>query len=244
MKNSISYTAVMIAALTHSFAFWAGAATFPGTNWDTRTPAAVGLDKSKLDAIASYMGGRGCIARHGYLVYTWGDVTTRGDVASAAKPWYATFLFKAVEEGRLASLDTPPVTYEPRLSTLNASLGYKDTNITFRHFANQTSCYGVQERPGTAFDYNDWQTALFWDTLFLKVYGATYTNVDATVLHPMLTSILSVRTIPPSWPLEPGTVRGDWRSRREISPASDCSTCMGATGMARRWSARPMRRWL
>jgi hypothetical protein len=172
------------------------------------------LDKSKLDAIQSYMGGRGCIVRHGYLVYTWGDFTTPGDVASAAKPWYSTFLFKAVEDGRLASLDTPAVNYEPRLSTLNASLGYKDTNITFRHFASQTSCYGVQERPGTAFDYNDWQMALFWDTLFLKVYGAAYSSVDATVLHPMLTSILQCQDNPTFMAF--GT--GDRQGRLAVSP--------------------------
>ena len=99
---------------------WAGAATFPGINWQTRTPAEAGLDVAKLQAIQSYLGGRGCVIRDGYLVYNWGDVTTRGDVASAAKPWYSTFLFKAVEEGLLAGLDTAAVQYEPQLSTLNA----------------------------------------------------------------------------------------------------------------------------
>src|ERR1039458_4410442 len=103
MKNWISKTGAVVAALILSLTFFGGAATFPGTNWEGRTPAGVGLDKSKLDAISSYMGGRGCIVRHGYLVYTWGDFTTPGDVASAAKPWYSTFLFKAVEDGRLRS---------------------------------------------------------------------------------------------------------------------------------------------
>jgi len=58
------------------------------------------------------------------------------------------------------------------------SLAFKDRAITWRHLANQTSCYGVTEAPGTAFCYNDWQMSLFWDTLFLEVYGATYENVD------------------------------------------------------------------
>ena len=204
----------LLTALTLSLTFWAGAATFPGTNWETRTPAAVGLDVAKLDAIQSYLGGRGCIVRNGYLVYTWGNVTTRGDVASAAKPWYSTFLFKAVEEGRLPSLDTLAVGYEPGLTNLNASLGYKDTNITFRHFANQTSGYGVQESPGAAYDYNDWQMALFWDTLFLKVYGATYANVDATVLQPKLTSILQCQDNPTLMAF--GT--GDRPGRLSVSP--------------------------
>jgi len=152
--------------------------------------------------------------RNGYLVYTWGDVTTRGDVASAAKPWYSTLLFKAVEEGRLASLDAPAIQYEPGLSMLNPSLDYKDTNITFRHFANQTSGYGVQENPGAAFDYDDWQMALFWDTLFLKVYGATYANVDATVLQPKLAGILQCQDNPTFMAF--GT--GDRPGRLAVSP--------------------------
>jgi len=195
MKNW-PYNVGALAALTFSLTSSTDAARFPGTTWETRTPAEVGLDVAKLNAIQTYLGGRGCIVRNGYLVYSWGDITTRGDVASAAKPWYSTLLFKAVEEGKLASLDTKAVLYETGLTNINASLNYKDTNITFRHFANQISCYGVQESPGTAFDYNDWQMALFWDTLFLKVYGATYANVDATVLQPKLTSILQCQDNP------------------------------------------------
>ena len=38
------------------------------------------------------------------------------------------------------------------------------------------------EKPGAAYAYNDWQMALFWDTLFLKVYGAAYANVTAEVV--------------------------------------------------------------
>ncbi|MBI4580785.1 MAG: hypothetical protein HY718_13845, partial [Planctomycetes bacterium] len=143
-----------------------------------------------------YIGGRGCVVRHGYMGYTWGAQSQRQDVASACKPWFSTFLFKAVEDGRLSSVDDLVVNWEPCLNNINPSLGYKDRNITFRHMANQISCYGVRENPGTAFDYNDWQMALFWDTLFLRVYGATYSNVDATVLHPLLTDILQCQDNP------------------------------------------------
>jgi CubicO group peptidase (beta-lactamase class C family) len=37
---------------------------------------------------------------------------------------------------------------------------------------------------------------LFWDTLFLKVYGATYENVDENVLHPLLTEPLGCEDNP------------------------------------------------
>lgn len=169
---------------------------FPGAEWKHLEPAGAGLDRRTLEEMAEYLRGRGCVTRHGYMVFTWGDHTRRGDVASAAKPWYSTLLFKAVEEGKLTGLDEKAVNWEPRLAEINPALGHKDTGITFRHFANQTSCYGVRERPGEAYDYNDWQMALFWDTLFLKVCGATYENADQQVLHPLLTGHLQAQDEP------------------------------------------------
>jgi CubicO group peptidase (beta-lactamase class C family) len=170
--------------------------TFPGAGWTGRSPAEAGVQEAGLERIREYLGGRGFIARRGYRIYTWGDAAARGDVASAAKPWYAHFLFKAVEEGRLAGLDVEAVTLEPRLDALNPALGHKDRAITFRHLANQTSCYGVREKPGAAYDYNDWQMALLWDTLFLKVWGAAYETVDATILRPRLTDALQCEDAP------------------------------------------------
>ena len=49
--------------------------------------------------------------------------------------------------------------------------GFKDRNITWRHMANQISCYEIGAKPGTAFDYNDWQMELFFQTLTLKAWG-------------------------------------------------------------------------
>ncbi len=172
------------------------AQVFPGTTWRFKTPGEVGMDVKRLDAFRDYIGGRGCVVRHGYMVYTWGDQTRRQDVASACKPVIAHFLFKAVEDGKLASLDEPVVRWEPRLNEINPDLDFKDRLMTFRHMATQTSCYGVQEKPGTAFDYNDWQMALLWDTLFLKVYGVTYDTVDAQVLHPRLTDLMQCEDDP------------------------------------------------
>lgn len=169
---------------------------YPGKIWQTQTPEDVGLSSDKLDAFRDFVGGRGCVTRHGYMVYTWGDVSKRADVASAAKPVYAHFLFKALEDGKIPSLDEKVSKYEPRLNDLNESLDYKDRNITWQHLANQTSCYGITEAPGTAFDYNDWQMALFWDLLFMKVYEATYENVDEKVLHPKLTDQLQCEDNP------------------------------------------------
>jgi hypothetical protein len=54
----------------------------------------------------------------------------------------------------------------------------------------------VRERPGEAFDYSDYQIALFADTLFLRVWGATWETVDDDVLHPMLTDLLGCEDRP------------------------------------------------
>ena len=172
------------------------APVYPGKDWEARTPEQVGLDAGKLKELGEYAGGSGCVVRHGYMVYTWGDASKRTDVASAAKPVYAHFLFKAVEDGRISSLDEHANKWEPRLNQINPDLGYKDRGITWRHFANQISCYGLTEAPGTAFAYNDWQMSLFWDTLFQKVYGAGFETVDADVLHPMLTDRLQCQDNP------------------------------------------------
>lgn len=170
---------------------------FPGETWTIKAPKQVGMDSTKLKEFSDLVGGRGCVVRDGCLVYTWGDAAKRGDVASACKPWFSHFLFKALDDGKLQSVDERVAArWEPRLNTLNAALGFKDREITWRHFATQTSCYGISDRPGTAFCYNDWQMALFWDLLFLKVYGATYDTVDERVLHPLLTDELQCQDDP------------------------------------------------
>ncbi len=174
----------------------AAGAVYPGKDWATKTPDEVGLDGGKLAVFSEDVGGFGCVVRHGYMVYTWGDASRRMDVASAAKPIYAYFLLKAVEEGRIPSVDQPVSTWEPRLKEINAGLDHKDARITWRHMANQISCYGLVEEPGTAYAYNDWQMALLFDTLFTKVYGVTHATVDESVLHTQLTDLIRCQDEP------------------------------------------------
>ncbi len=169
---------------------------YPAATWASKKPSEVGLNADKLKAFSKFVGGRGCVVRHGYLVYSWGDVSRCADVASAAKPFYAHFLWQAIEDGKIETVDEKAVKWEPRLREINKPLGFKDREIRWRDFANQTSCYQLTERPGAAFDYNDWQMALFWDTLFLKVYGAAYENVDEKVFHPLLTDVMQCQDNP------------------------------------------------
>lgn len=191
MRKRILLSILILTLETHL-----SAAVWPGRTWVTRAPTEVDMDPDKLAVLADYVGGRGCVVRHGYMVCSWGSQSERDYVYSAEKPWYAHFLFKALEDGKIPSLDQKVNLWEPRLNDLNADLGHKDRNITWRHLANQTSCYGVRDNPGEAFNYNDYQMALFWDTLFLKAYGATYDTVDSGVLHQMLTDILQCQDKP------------------------------------------------
>ncbi|MCI0682505.1 MAG: hypothetical protein L0Y71_10395 [Gemmataceae bacterium] len=184
---------------------------FPGKEWATRTPEPAGLDAAKLDAFRDFVGGRGCVVRGGHLVYSWGDIARRADVASAFKPWLVHFLLMLLDpltpgpsppEGRgesrgiLKSIDEPVSQWESRLNDLNADLGFKDRKITWRHLACQTSCYGVEEPPGAAYDYSDYNMALFFDTLFLKAYKTSYARMDADVLHARLTDLLQCEDNP------------------------------------------------
>src|SRR5439155_14371354 len=146
---------------------------FPGEHWEMRQPESLGLSKAKLEALREVVGGRGCVVRYGYMAYSWGDPARSADVASAVKPVISTLLLFAVQEGRVTSVDAAVSEFEPRLKTLNQG---KDASITWRHFASQTSGYGLAEPPGRAYAYNDLALALYCDTLTQKVFGTNGTE--------------------------------------------------------------------
>jgi CubicO group peptidase (beta-lactamase class C family) len=142
-------------------------AVFPESDWAHETPERLGLDVTNLDALAKNVGGRGVVIRHGYVGYTWGDVSKSGDVASACKPVLSHLLLRAVQDHRISSPDELTWLFEPRLKTIN---GGKDAAITWRHLASQTSGYGLADAPGQTWAYNDYALALYYDTLTQNVY--------------------------------------------------------------------------
>ncbi|MBS0206974.1 MAG: serine hydrolase [Planctomycetes bacterium] len=144
-----------------------GQPVYPGTEWEQRTPEQAGLSGTRLKALAELAGGQGCVVRNGFLVYTWGDPTRSGDIASAVKPIVSTLLLLAVQHGKLASVDAKVSDFEPGLLKLNSG---KDAGITWQHLASQTSGYGLVEPPGKAYGYNDFALALYYDTLMQRVY--------------------------------------------------------------------------
>ncbi|MDB6137325.1 MAG: beta-lactamase [Verrucomicrobiaceae bacterium] len=164
--------------------------------WPALTPAQAGLDEGKLKIFSDALGGNGVIVRHDSLAYSWGKGDVSVDVASASKPVLVHLVFKAVEAGLIGSIDDPVVKWEPRLGTLNPGLDHKDAKITWRHLMNQTSGYGLEELPGTAFAYNDFQTQLFWELLYEKVYACTPDQAAGKILRPQLFDLLGAQDNP------------------------------------------------
>ena len=140
---------------------------FPGDEWDTMTPEEAGLDEAVLERLAELVGGRGCVVRHGHMVYSWGEQEGSADVASAFKPVLSTLLFFAVQDGLITSPDDRVSEHEPRLLELDPD---KDGQITWTHLGSQTSGYGLAEGPGEAYAYNDYALALYYDALMDKVF--------------------------------------------------------------------------
>lgn len=166
-------------AFLFSLAAQAGTNVFPAAHWEQRTPEQAGLSREKLDALKQLVGGRGCVARHGCMVFSWGDQSKSSDVASAFKPVLSTLMLMAVQEGRLNSVDELVADFEPRLKTLNKG---KDAGITWRHLASQTSGYGLIEPPGAAYAYNDFALTLYYTLLTQKVFQTNGTEVLRTHL--------------------------------------------------------------
>ena len=141
----------------------AAADVFPAESWEERPPDELGMDGSALAALSDSLGGRGCVIRSGYVVYSWGDQAERGDWASSGKPVLSTLLFFAIQEGLIAGVDF-------RLLDLGWPLAEKDRAMTFAHLANMMSGYARPEPPGEAWAYNDYAIQLYQQSLFDKVF--------------------------------------------------------------------------
>ena len=146
--------------------------TFPGSTWDSMSPASLGLNQTKLDQFANNIGGQGIIVRQGYVVKTWGTTSYKSDWASAAKPVISTMLFFAIEEDKLDDVDE-------LIEDHGWNLISKDETMTFRHLANMVSGYARGEVPGARWAYNDYAIQLYAETLFDNVYE-TSANAAAT----------------------------------------------------------------
>lgn len=139
---------------------------WPAREWQTATPAEVGLDAAQLERAKDYAltgDGAGYITRHGKLVLTWGNVGQRFDLKSSTKSIGVTALGLALGDERI-SLDDHAADLHPTLGVppeSNRETGWID-DITIRHLATQTSGfekpggYGkILFEPGTMWLYSD-----------------------------------------------------------------------------------------
>lgn len=118
-------------------------AAFPLAQWVRKSAAEAGMESSRLDAIATQLGGRGCIIKDGYVVKTWGDQAESKDWLSSVKPLFSTLLFFAIEEGKVKSVDQP-------IADFGWALQPRHQGITFRHLGAMNSGYARPEGAGAA----------------------------------------------------------------------------------------------
>ncbi len=81
-------------------------------------------------------------------------------------------------------LDDRVLEWVPEIADLNEELGYKDREITFAHLLEQTSGYGLTERPGDAFAYNDYATGLLTLIVLNRISGLAPDQVDELLNGP------------------------------------------------------------
>jgi CubicO group peptidase (beta-lactamase class C family) len=209
--------------------------TFPQGNWIVRAPGELGMSTSGLAAVAAFLGGEGFVARRGYQVYTWGSTSQVTDIASSVKSIIGFLTVKAVQTGKLSSLDSKVNVLEPRLNSINPNLDYKDRNITWKHLANMMSGYGITKKPGAYYDYSDYNVALWFDAL-LKAYRVSPSEVNSKLFRPHIAGPLRMQDNPDMQSCKAGNVgracmsvrdfarwahlmlnRGDWNGTRLIS---------------------------
>lgn len=164
--------------------WWSGVddgPVYPGRHWSWLAPERAGFSAPMLNTFTRRLDGSGCLVYQGRMIYAWGDWAARGDIASAAKPIYAFLAYKAVEQGRIGSLDDNVADWVPDDTALNEYLENIAGPITFRQLLNQTSGYGLEEAPGAAFAYNDYATYLCAWLLFDRVWEDPEADNDAVL---------------------------------------------------------------
>ena len=142
-------------------------AIFPTAIWPGGIPSSVGLNVAKLIEAQNFAqkfgGGAGCVIRHGKLVHSWGSLSQRYYVNSAAKSWGSVLLGFAVDDGKV-NLGTDVQLYHSTFGATpssNKSTGWLD-NIAIHHLATHTaglpksaSPSALVAQPGTQFIYSD-----------------------------------------------------------------------------------------
>jgi len=152
---------------------WGLERVWPGNSWETKTPSTLGLNASKIDAVASAIGGHGAIFRYGYVAKTWGSgISYKTNWASASKPVMSMLLWRAIKNGKVGSVNDKVETH-----MADKTFNSKDSKITFYHLAHMISGWARAEDPGEAFSYNDEAINLYGAALFDYAYNSNAQSV-------------------------------------------------------------------
>ena len=163
--------------------------TFPGTEWDLISSEEAGFCAEELDGVHTWLqdlgwgcGWRVCIVRGGHLVEEWGQGLAKDEQISQAsidKSFISSLLGIAIREGKIAGLDALVVDYFPEMLNISPGEGprpgrhafEKDSAITFRQLASQTSGYmKPDQHPGQQFHYQTFGINIITHSI-AKVYG-------------------------------------------------------------------------
>ena len=139
---------------------------WPIPEWNTATPAQMGMDEATLRQARDYTltgGGAGYITRGGRLVMSWGDPDQRYNIKSATKSIGITALGLAIQDG-LMRLSDQALLYHSSIGIppdSNVDTGWLD-DITIQHLATHTAGFerdggytSLQFAPGTKWAYSD-----------------------------------------------------------------------------------------
>ncbi|HEX7077594.1 MAG TPA: LamG-like jellyroll fold domain-containing protein [Candidatus Eisenbacteria bacterium] len=182
------------------------AAIWPTSGWPSATPAAMGMDSTRLGQARDYAiakgGGSGFITRGGRVVMSWGATTSRYELKSSTKSIGVTLLGLAVQDGLAAVPDSALNLYAgfgvPPSS--NASTGWLD-EITLKQLATHTAGFAkpgdfisLIYEPGTTWSYSDGGANWLADVLTV-----TYGQDLRTVLFDRVLSKLGVTPSDLTW---------------------------------------------
>ena len=107
---------------------------FPSTDWEVRSPEALGFDTLRLERARHLVEGAGSspyrvvVVRGGYLVAEWMagiDADSRMGQASASKSYFSCLLGIAVAEGVIPSADARVVDVYPEMMDVGQGEGPK-----------------------------------------------------------------------------------------------------------------------
>jgi CubicO group peptidase (beta-lactamase class C family) len=110
--GALDQTASVIVTLGQNPNLYPAAITGSASGWTTSTPAAEGLDETKLQAAKTFSMGTGVahteaayIIYKGKLVYSWGDPTQLFEMKSTTKSMGGLALLLGLDEGKVALAD-------------------------------------------------------------------------------------------------------------------------------------------